>query len=109
MGRVAKAALSRETESTEETAPRALGSSPGAVEPRNLSANDVDQFFVGVRVSPQAPPARCRFGQQHPRPLFKGRIIRGRGDHVRQALDDRNLLVTIERAGIRDDLDSNVT
>jgi hypothetical protein len=45
----------------------------------------------------------------HPRPLVKGCIVRSRCDHIRQPLDNRKLLITIECAGIRENLDPNVT
>ena len=67
-----------------------------------------DEFCVRAGVSVQTPATLGRLGKQDPRAFGEG-CIAGRVGHDRRELgNDRQLLVTVERSGIGEDLDSNV-
>ena len=58
--------------------------------------------------TPEAPAARHGLGQQHPCATRKGRIARCFGDERRELLNDRELLIAVQRARIRKHLDAHV-
>jgi hypothetical protein len=56
----------------------------------------------------EPPAARYRLGQQHPGALREG-VVAGRSPaQLREPLDDGDLLIAVERAGVREDLHADV-
>src|SRR6476659_890761 len=75
---------------------------------RDLRSRGLYQLVVRVRMTPQAPAAGRRLGKEDPRPPSERGVARRFGDECGESLDDRDLLVAIQRTGIRQDLDTHV-
>lgn len=84
------------------------GESLVGLEVRDLGAGGEDELVVGVGVAAQAPAAGCGFGEQDPGPVGEAGVAGGGGDDPGEFLDDGQLLVPVEGAGVGEDLDSDV-
>src|SRR5271155_4026536 len=74
----------------------------------DLGAGCCDELGVGVGVAGEAPAAVGRFGDQYPGALGQARVGGGLGNEVGELPYDSELLVTVERAGVGEDLDPDV-
>src|SRR5580704_11658491 len=75
----------------------------------DLGAGGGDQLGVGVGVALQAPAPLGGFGQQDPGAGGQARVGGGGGDEVGELADHRQLLVPVQRAGVGEHLDPDVT
>jgi len=66
----------------------------------DLRARGGDEFLVGVGVASDAPTTVVSLREKHPGALGHGRIVRCLGDHVGEAADRSELLVTVKRASV---------
>src|SRR5690348_2333637 len=78
------------------------------LELRDLGASSGHQFLVEVGVAPQAPAALGSLCQQDPCALCQRRVTGGRGDQIRELLYRGELLVAVQRVGIRKNLNPYV-
>jgi hypothetical protein len=74
----------------------------------DLSPSRGDELLVRVRVSGEPPPAIGRLRQKDPGALSERRVAGRLNDESGESAHDRELLVTIEGARVREDLDPHV-
>src|SRR5258708_28396360 len=76
--------------------------------PGERGSCELREFGVGVRVTGDSPTAFGLLGQELPGALAKTRIAGGRGNDLRQFVDDAELLLAVENSDWGEHLHSDV-